>query len=337
MNRDHARNVPGVPPPRNERSEETGHPFTFWVGLLVSVIVLILLLILVWAKPSDLVRPAIKKPPQASSIAGDSAISTGLEDSTRGNRVSEVTASKAPPVSDIAGNDENVPFSSDVDEVDTEAAFDAVVVPKGPPIAESNTIVESGKNEPKPNLRIRRLNVGEGFVPLVIGESNPLRIGDESKSVVYVIDKSSSMSGDSLARVCAAVCDAIERLDAHQEFSVILFDNEPRSITGNKLLPATRKNKMVTEQMLLQATASGGTQPYDAVIRALKLSPGSIVVLSDGDFDASDTLRITQFNHSKQHVVTIHTIGLQRRIETLRRLAEGNGQGTYTTAKVTRN
>jgi hypothetical protein len=179
--------------------------------------------------------------------------------------------------------------------------------------------------------KIRRLNIGNGFVPLVTGEGNPLRVGSEVNSIVYVIDKSSSMSGEPFHQVSAALCDVVDSLKKDQKFAVILFDTASHPLGSLNLLSAKDAHKQEMKQNLRGVSANGGTSPFAAVKDALDLNPDAIVLLSDGDFGQFDVTQISQYNHSRSPVTTIHCVGLRRNIQTLRQLSKDNGNGAYTT------
>lgn len=160
---------------------------------------------------------------------------------------------------------------------------------------------------------------------------NPFLIAAQSKSTVFVIDKSSSMEGDAFHQVSEALLRALTMLKAEQSFSIIFFDDSADQLQPASLLTANDRNKQVARDFVTERVPSGGTQPYAAINMALTLNPDSVLVLSDGDFAISEVVRITEQNLLGRNI-TIHCIGLEHSIPTLKRLAEDNG-GTYTTAK----
>ena len=159
---------------------------------------------------------------------------------------------------------------------------------------------------------------------------NPFLLATQAESTVFVIDKSSSMQGESFHLVSEALLGALNKLKQDQSFSIIFFDNVALQLQPAMLLTNNKRNKHAAEEFVAAQTPSGGTQPYTAISLALSLAPESIIVLSDGDFAISAVEKITQANllHNR---TTIHCIGLDHNIPTLEQLAKENG-GTYNTA-----
>ena len=139
------------------------------------------------------------------------------------------------------------------------------------------------------------------------------------------------------AKFRTALRDAVDALSESQDYAVIMFDTNSWPLGLLALVSATSKNKANTIRALGQVVADGGTSPCEAMKSALDLKPDAIVLLSDGEFGALEVLQITQYNHSGRRVTTIHCVGLQQNIETLRQLAKDNGNGAYTTAKLLSN
>ncbi len=189
-------------------------------------------------------------------------------------------------------------------------------------VGSGNGVVEN------PASPTRVLNIGDGFVSLSAGPANPLRVGAEIESVVYVIDKSSSMAGERFQKVSQALHDAIDALNDDQEFAVILFDSQPMPIGNGKLVSATNQTKTKITSELERIVAAGGTFPVEAMTTAIYLRPDAIILLSDGEFSDSDASGIIEANQAAGDKTSISCIGLQRHIHTLKRIAEKN-RGVY--------
>lgn len=162
---------------------------------------------------------------------------------------------------------------------------------------------------------------------------NPFLIATQEPSVVFVIDKSSSMQGEAFEQVTNSLFNAIKQLDDEKRFLVIFFDKSPHSLQPKTLMKATEQRKQAAREFIQQQTPSGNTEPYEAMRMAIELNPDSIVILSDGDFLITEVRRISQLNKAGPNI-SIHCIGLKRKIQTLEQLAEDNS-GTYTTANTT--
>lgn len=196
-----------------------------------------------------------------------------------------------------------------------------------------NVTSQGTEATPETGRRVRTLSMGGEFTPLEIGAGNPLRVGNEVKSIVYVIDRSGSMSGPRFREVGRALIDAIEGLNDSQDFAVILFESIPHPI-DRKLVAATPANKKRVRQALARVVPEGGTEPYTAMRIAMDLSPEAIVLLSDGEFSPAEASQITAYNQARRNPITIHCIGLEKDITTLRRIAAGNGNGIYVSVQI---
>jgi len=165
--------------------------------------------------------------------------------------------------------------------------------------------------------------------------SNPFLDAGEADSIVFVIDKSSSMSGR-LERVLTALREAIEKLNSKQSFQLLFFDSVPYQhpkLPG--LVKATKQNKAeIFAWTNSLVTASGGTDPLAAILRAIELKPDRIVVLSDGEFNPSYVEAIASANSGKPNDrIRIDCIGLDEVVESLRQIAKQNGPGIYYQAR----
>jgi Mg-chelatase subunit ChlD len=167
------------------------------------------------------------------------------------------------------------------------------------------------------------LSSTEGINPFV-GE------GKKAATTVFVIDVSSSMLRDSkLPRVLSALKRAIDQLGEDQQFCVILFDNsyylEP-SVNG--LIKASKRNKSVIQNWLVDPPRGGGTDPMAAMPQAIGLGPERIVLLSDGEFDPTNVILITSMNKQRVRPARIDCVGLMEDVQVLRDIAQQN-QGVY--------
>lgn len=166
----------------------------------------------------------------------------------------------------------------------------------------------------------------------VAGPESPLNVSPDVGSVVFVIDKSGSMSGQRLARTKAALIQSIHRLHPEQSFCVFLFDemSVPLNPLNGKarLKPATKNNIQKVAELIEEVSASGGTEPHAALEAAIRLRPELIILLSDGDFDPGIVVRISELNGQQRPMGRIDCIGLDENILTLRELARQN-HGIY--------
>lgn len=165
--------------------------------------------------------------------------------------------------------------------------------------------------------------------------SNPFLDAGKANTVVFVIDKSSSMS-ESFGRVIKALNQSLDRLKEDQSFQLIFFDDAPRqnpSFSG--LIKATKKNKQAMMKWVENhISADGGTEPLSAVSLAIDLMPKRIIILSDGEFNLEYVEIITQYNSRKStDQIRIDCVGLNEVVESLQQIARRNGPGIYYQAR----
>jgi hypothetical protein len=162
---------------------------------------------------------------------------------------------------------------------------------------------------------------------------NPFFTTLEADSIVFVIDRSGSMSGDRLHRVIAALDETLDRLTPRQKFLLIFFcESYELHPSLRHLVNATDSNRRLVKSWTSTIAVGSGTVPVDAMLYAIKQNPQRIVLLSDGEFDPSDVASITEVNRKRAKPIRIDGIGLEENVLTLKALAESN-QGIYYSAK----
>lgn len=173
------------------------------------------------------------------------------------------------------------------------------------------------------------------------GMGGIFKIPDDVDSVVYVIDKSGSMSGRPLQLVKAELISAIEGLTEDKKFYVMFYDNQTWpmyssgsvSMTGQtggiKLVAATATNKTAAIEWIEGVPSGGGTDPTPAMMAAIDQNPGLIYLLSDGAFSPNASQAIVKANNSRRDGKKIHCVGLSEApIPTLIEIADKSG-GVY--------
>lgn len=157
--------------------------------------------------------------------------------------------------------------------------------------------------------------------------------GQNARSVVYVMDRSGSMT-DTFTLLQRELMRAVGSLNQEQLFNVLWFNEGKATELFPRLKSATIENKREAFDAIKSIVPSGQTQPIDAVKRALSYQPDVMFMLSDGDF-GEDNKRliglIRQANTGRRtRINTIlfvfDTIGSGERV--LREIAESNG-GAY--------
>ncbi|MBU4222641.1 MAG: VIT and VWA domain-containing protein, partial [Euryarchaeota archaeon] len=109
-----------------------------------------------------------------------------------------------------------------------------------------------------------------------------------SKDVIFVVDKSGSMSGEKIAQVKKVFTKIISDLPPDDYFNVIFFDATMRIYSGN-LMEANTKNKADAANFVNSLDASSGTNINQALLDAVGMFKTDskrvpiIVFLTDGE------------------------------------------------------
>lgn len=157
--------------------------------------------------------------------------------------------------------------------------------------------------------------------------------GQRARSIVYVLDRSGSMSGtfDLLARELKR---AVGSLEPDQLFNVIWFNEGRATEWSARLRKASLENKRDAFAEIGRIVPAGQTEPTDAIRKGLAYRPDVLFLLSDGDF-GEENQRIIRLiadkNREKRTIINTilfvyDTMGDGERV--LRAIAEMN-RGTY--------
>ena len=321
--------------PINQDSNQTA----FMIGGLVVLILLILgLLILIASlmKKVDSGETQDAGSGGEAGIIGEEHVGAARDEARKDKEASQPTDSSA-----TEPNTQSSPRESAAETVATPAT-QSTKQEDVPPEPES----ESGEStSTATEAELEELPKGARVIPLfsepsavsapTLEASNPFLDVGKANTIVFVIDKSSSMS-DRLGRVIKALNQAIEKLHPDQSFQLIFFDDVPRlNPNTSGLLKATKRHKeAMAEWIKNYVSASGGTYPLDAVKMAIDLKPDRVVILSDGEFNPDNVESITHYNSTnRQKGIRIDCIGLDEVVESLQQIAKQNGPGIYYQAR----
>ncbi|MAT14988.1 MAG: hypothetical protein CMJ46_06930 [Planctomyces sp.] len=149
----------------------------------------------------------------------------------------------------------------------------------------------------------------QATAPLGIGESAFMGIRSQGEQVVFLLDRSSSMSGTLLGTKVrpidvakAELMRSINSLSGDHEFQIIFYHDDTRAlnsaegaIKGIKMLPVSELNLNLARNFVNQVRAEQGTDHFRALSLALSLHPDVIYFLTDADsklgFDDINRLR----------------------------------------------
>lgn len=141
---------------------------------------------------------------------------------------------------------------------------------------------------------------------------------------VFVIDKSSSMTGEKFSRVIKELENSLLNLKSDSRFQVIFFSDQAVPLSADLKL-ANTKNKKDVNDALHRQRPGGGTFPWPAMQKALEAKPNAIFLLSDGEFSDHVVSQITSANTLE---IPIHTVSIGSDAVTLRKIA-GQNKGFF--------
>ena len=151
---------------------------------------------------------------------------------------------------------------------------------------------------------------------------------DESAKIVYVVDRSGSMT-DSIDFVKYELKRSIGELSEIKEFHVIFYSSGPPvEMPTRRLVNATERNKQLAFEFIDGVIAQGETDPSKALERAFDCRPELIYLLTDGEFDRAIVDQVKRLNVGGK--VTVHTIGfLYKTGETVLKQIADDNHGNY--------
>ena len=115
-----------------------------------------------------------------------------------------------------------------------------------------------------------------------IGDYVEKNRGNKPEKVVYLLDISSSMNRQNkLQLAVSAIKDAINMLKPDDQFNLITFDSKI-DLYSKSTLAATPENISAACKFLDQLQHGSGTNLSTAIENGLKLTPSTLVVVSDG-------------------------------------------------------
>jgi Ca-activated chloride channel family protein len=153
------------------------------------------------------------------------------------------------------------------------------------------------------------------------------------RDVVFVIDRSGSMSGWKMVAARRAVARMIDTLTSRDRFQVVAFDNAVEVLPEAGLAPATDRNRFTAVEALARIDARGGTELAAPLSHAVGALAGGhddrarvVVLVTDGQVGNED--HVLQLIAPNLRNVRVFTLGIDQAVNAgfLRRLA-GIGGG----------
>jgi hypothetical protein len=174
-----------------------------------------------------------------------------------------------------------------------------IEVPDPPPLPRPIPDADPIPNPPR--------SVGRGVEFSILG------VGTSQKDVILVVDMSGSMRSHR-ANVVSALEEVLSQMQPDNRFSIIGYRGGPTYSTyppGGALTPATPGELRGALNFVrrLPGDFGGGTPTQSALVRALNLQPGAIILMSDGqpdDGQPGDIVRnITRRNRGRAEIHTV--------------------------------
>ncbi len=175
----------------------------------------------------------------------------------------------------------------------------------------------------------------EGSISALLGSKRFGEPDEESpRKVVFVLDRSGSMSGGPIEQAKKAIEAGIAAMRPRDQFSIVAFDHEVEKLSRG-LLAATDKNRKRARHFLSQIDARGGTELAQAVegaARKVLEGAGDLILLTDGQvFGTADILQTARQTGVRIHALGIGSASQDRFLSQLGR--ETGGQSRFLTPR----
>ncbi len=188
-----------------------------------------------------------------------------------------------------------------------------------------------------PSLGLFRETHGElDYVMATITPPAVQRIGEAPpREMIFVIDNSGSMAGESMPAVRRSLLYALDTLRPQDRFNIIRFDDTMTELFDGAV-PANRRNIEQAKSFTHSLEAEGGTEMLPALSAALRDGISNregpvrqIIFMTDGGLsNEADMMREISQNRGRSRVFMVG-IGSAPNTYLMRRMAEA-GRGTFT-------
>lgn len=152
------------------------------------------------------------------------------------------------------------------------------------------------------------------------------------KTIVYAIDRSSSMGTDGLLdSACRAIKDSLEQLDPDARFQIVAYNSGAITISATPLL-ASSANKTRANRWLDGLSAEGSSNHVSGLRESLAHQPDALFLLTDADdFDGKEVRTIRPLFRERVYlnVAIFGTRSSSHESVLERLLAELNGSVRY--------
>lgn len=167
----------------------------------------------------------------------------------------------------------------------------------------------------------------DAFALTVVPPLGLAGMSQQSRGLVIALDRSGSMSGESMVLARRAAASIVESLTPADQFGIVAFD-DIMELLDTELLPADMKNKERARDFLSSIDARGGTMAFPALQQAVSmLSPEwtadkSVLFITDGDVGNDSQMLAASAGKIRVHTVGI---GVNSRSGVLQGMAKASG------------
>lgn len=145
------------------------------------------------------------------------------------------------------------------------------------------------KPSDKPLVNILREDLGGesyGLMMVMPPQALPGEVYTQARELIWVLDVSGSMQGESIEQARSAMLKALSRLEADDYFNIIFFNTAAWSLFPHPRA-ASPDNLNLAREKILRLEADGGTDMLPALKRALDISTHSerlrqVIFVTDG-------------------------------------------------------
>ena len=152
---------------------------------------------------------------------------------------------------------------------------------------------------------------------------------ESPRRVVFVLDRSGSMSGRPIEQAKKAIEAGIAAMRPQDLFSIVAFDHETEALS-RELLEATDKNRKRARRFLEFLDARGGTELANGVDKAARMireGGGDLLLLTDGQvFGTADILKTVRETGARIHALGIGSASQDRFLSQLGRETGGRSR-----------
>lgn len=174
-----------------------------------------------------------------------------------------------------------------------------------------------------------------GSMSVLLGSTRFGEPDEESpRKVVFVLDRSGSMSGAPIEQAKKAIEAGVAALRPHDRFSIVAFDNEVETLS-EELFDASKESRTRARTFLSKIDARGGTElaaGMKAAARLVAAEGGDLLLLTDGQvFGTPPILETARRAGARIHVLGIGSASQDRFLSQLG--ADTGGQCRFLTAR----